>query len=276
MEQIEILLSTYFGAEFLEQQINSLLNQSYKDIRITIRDDGSNDSTISIIKNYIERFPHQINLMPGCENIGSKRSFMKLLENATSDYIMFCDQDDVWLPDKVLDTLIEMRRLEQLYGSEYPLLVFTDLIPTDANLQPIATSLWHMQRLDPHLTLFWKKLLAQNVVTGCTIMVKKNICPFLAPFASLTVHHDQLIAVVASKYGHISWIDRPTIYYRQHDRNVVGASKFNFKYIFDKIKNIKNIINFFIDASNCFEHEINIIELFYLKILINISRAVKK
>lgn len=274
MELVEILLSTYKGSAFLSQQLDSLLNQSYANIRIIIRDDGSNDFTLNIINKFVEINREKIKLLPYEGNLGSGNSFMRLLEKSEANYVMFCDQDDVWCRNKVSDSLGAMRRLEHLYGKNEPLLVFTDLTVVDSRLRVLCRSLWESQRLDPALTCNWKKLLAQNVVSGCTIMVTKNIKDFLRPTSTIQIHHDHLIAVVASKYGHIGWIDKPTMLYRQHGGNVVGALGFNWFYVLKKIRNLKKIYLFFVDASKYFAGEVGVLELIYFKLISSIRRLI--
>ena len=101
---IAILMSTYNGERYLREQIDSLLNQTYKDWKLYIRDDGSTDETISIIESYVNDYPDLIVLLKDdLGNLGSARSFMRILSVVDADYYMFCDQDDVWLPNKVKD-----------------------------------------------------------------------------------------------------------------------------------------------------------------------------
>lgn len=272
VDLVEILLSTYFGGDFVAQQIDSLLEQSYSNIRITIRDDGSNDSTLSILQSYRQKYPEKINILADRENLGSRKSFMRLLENSSADYVMFCDQDDVWYSNKISDTLAEMRRLERRYGKNYPLLVFTDLTTTDSKLNVISRSFWKSQRLDPKMATNWKKLLAQNVVSGCTIMVTKNVKMFLRPLSKVEIFHDHLISVLVSKYGYISWIDSSTIFYRQHGGNVIGALKVDFFYAVKKLREMRKIFLFFVNASFFFEGEVGVCELIYYKLIANARR----
>ena len=99
---IEILLGTFNGGAFLEQQINSILEQTYHDWRMIIRDDGSTDNTLSLIEGYIEKHPDKFTLIINEKASGSaKNNFMRLIQDASADYVMFCDQDDFWEPDKI-------------------------------------------------------------------------------------------------------------------------------------------------------------------------------
>lgn len=269
MDFVEIILSTYNGSIYLRQQLDSLLNQSYKNIHIIIRDDGSVDVTNNIVDFYRMKFPGRISVLSCDSNLGSSASFLYLLARTTADYIMFCDQDDVWYQDKVLDTLSEMRKLQTAYGVDVPFLVFTDLCVVDADMNIVEASLWRSQKLDPKVSLDWRKLLAQNVVTGCTIMVNKHVKKLIDLHLGLDFVHDQYVSVLVSKYGRLSWLDKPTMYYRQHGANVVGAIKFDARYFFAKIYSVAAIIRFLFLASKLFNGEVGFLRLIYYKVVIN-------
>ena len=106
---IAILLSTYNGSKYLREQLNSIIDQTVKDWILYVRDDGSTDETIDIIKEYVSLYPN-INYIEDIQNLGSARSFMKLLSLVEADHYMFCDQDDVWLPTKIEVSLMEMKK----------------------------------------------------------------------------------------------------------------------------------------------------------------------
>ena len=137
MKKVQILLSTYNGEKFVEEQIESLLNQDYQNINILIRDDGSKDQTKSIIKRYKTNYPEKISVMDD-SNIGVKKSFMKLIEQASesADYIVFCDQDDYWEPKKI-SRLVEVMEKED---QEIPLMYFSKLNIVDSQLNYLRQS----------------------------------------------------------------------------------------------------------------------------------------
>ena len=147
MNKIYILLSTYNGEKYLKEQLDSLFSQSYKDFKLIVRDDGSNDKTLDILKKY------DIELLPSFGNLGVKKSFEKLLkyasENNEAKYFMFCDQDDVWKSDKIEKTLKKMQELENLYGNNMPLLIHTDLEVVNENLKTINHSMWQYEKINP-------------------------------------------------------------------------------------------------------------------------------
>lgn len=272
MEAIDILMSTYNGEMFIEEQLRSLLDQSHANINIIIRDDGSSDGTKKIVSAYAARFPDRIKFIDESKNLGSTKSFLRLLDLSGADYLMFCDQDDVWCRDKVERILKKMKELEAFQEKERPILIFSDLKVVDVNLNVLSESLWRAQKLDPSIALHWKRLLAQNVVTGCTMMLNKNIKNYASKDVDFKIHHDQLLAVLASKYGRVSWVDSPTVLYRQHQANVLGALEVDGSYLMKKFLGLKSTFKFFVNASRYFEGDVNVLELLLFKVAANIKR----
>lgn len=272
MQEINILLTIYNGNKYLNEQLNSLFNQTYQNFKILIRDDNSTDNSIEIIKKFQKEYPNKIKLITdNLGNLGSSKSFIKLLEYSDNGYIMFCDQDDVWLPNKIELSLQKIKELENETKADIPLLVFTDLHVVDQNLKIIENSFWEYQKLIPKITKNWKMLVAQNVITGCTIMMNRRAKEVSLPFTLDMMIHDQWIGVNVAKYGKIDYIKEQTILYRQHGSNVAGAHRYGLTYIKNKLQDIRKIIYYQVKASKHFE-ETNVMELIYLKIIINIKR----
>jgi glycosyltransferase involved in cell wall biosynthesis len=224
--EIEILLATFNGQRFLREQIDSILAQDYKNLRLLARDDGSTDETPQILRDYAEQFPDRIRVMPSSPPTGAaKDNFLLLLKSTTARYVCFADQDDVWLPGKVSLARQAMDRLESKMGAALPLLVFTDLRVVDAQLQTLQQSFWKYEQLDPHRVDRFAALLSQNVVTGCTMMLNRPLIELALRMPPEAVMHDQWIALLASAMGKAAGIDAQTVLYRQHERNVVGSEQ---------------------------------------------------
>ncbi len=239
MNQIDILLGTYNGELFISEQIDSILNQSYTDYRLIIRDDSSTDKTKKILLDYQLRFPHKIMIIDNNENLGVIANFSKLLEISSAPYIMFCDQDDVWLPEKVKLTFEKMLEIEKL-SSDTPLLIHTDLKVVNLNLNILSDSYWSYQGIDPKYDTL-NRLLVQNVITGCTVMINKKLADLALPIPNKTIMHDWWLGLVASSFGQIYYIDMPTILYRQHTNNNTGATSFNLRTTLKQIQNLSDI-----------------------------------
>jgi len=237
---VDILLATYNGSMFLREQIDSLFKQTYKNIRICIRDDGSTDDTLSIIEEYQERFPNFIEIVPGGNHDGIAFNFSVLLSYSTTPYVMFCDQDDVWLPDKVMVTLNKVQELERVYGSNIPILVHTDLKVVDEGLSTLGDSFWDYQKLNPRKNTL-NRLLVQNVVTGCSMMINRCLIKRCGKIPSNAVMHDWWIALVASSFGIISIVESTTVLYRQHSNNDTGAKRWNMDFIIKRISRFRKL-----------------------------------
>lgn len=221
---ISILMATFNGETFVSAQIDSLLRQTEQDFVLYARDDCSGDQTYSILQQYARQHPGKIIVSRSGQNSGSaKLNFLSLLNEHDDEYLMFCDQDDVWQPDKIERTLCAMRQAEQTYGRETPLLVHTDLCVVDKDLTVTHPSFRTMSRLDYRRTAL-SSLLVQNTVTGCTAMINRALRILTANVAAQCAMHDWWLALAASAFGRIVALENEqTVLYRQHAANEVGA-----------------------------------------------------
>jgi len=221
---IDILLATYNGDSYLDEQINSLLNQEFSDWRLLARDDCSNDGTAELLESYADRYSERVTVLPNHgSNLGPRGNFFELMQNADADYIMLCDQDDVWMPGKIARTLEKMRQMESEYGRDKPLLVHTDFKVVDENLNVLADSGWRYQKTDPYRGASINRLLVQNVATGCTVMINRALRDLALPAPPEAIMHDWWLALVAGTFGRIGYVSGPLLLYRQHSVNIVGA-----------------------------------------------------
>lgn len=220
---ITILLSTYNGEKYLEEQLNSLCNQKGVSIKIVIRDDGSNDSTISIIDKWKEKYPLIIDFVKG-DNVGFAISFTLLLKIAInnypdSEYFAFCDQDDVWLPDK-LKVAAERLRKERMYN--IPITYCSNTLLVDEHLNKIRLC-WKPGKV----VLTKEKAMLQNYATGCTMVFnKKAVDIYLSHTPNVLKVHDFLMYQLCMFLGKVVYDDTPHILYRQHTNNQIGRPGF--------------------------------------------------
>lgn len=214
---VAVLMSTYNGEKYLEEQIESILNQKYDNIHLYIRDDGSKDDTHKIIKKYSDNnskvsFINEHSI----KNIGVVRSFFSLLLTTKADLYMFSDQDDIWLPSKVSDSV---RKIKQLDYINRPCVVYSNLKIVNEKLEGNDLLLdQHWQTL-PYL-------LFTNNAYGCT-MLFNNTLKDKIKFNSINYDrifmHDWWLMLIAAEFGEIKYLSEPTILYRQHGDNQVGA-----------------------------------------------------
>jgi hypothetical protein len=222
LPNLEVALATFNGERFLAPLLGSLLEQTWQDFTILIADDGSSDSTMAIVGDYARRHPGRIRIVADGPHLGIVGNFARLLRAATADYLMPCDQDDVWLPRKIELSLARMRRLEADHGTETPLLVHTDLMVVAEDLRLLGPSYARYVGLDPARRLLGP-LLLRNVVTGCTAMLNRALYCRARPIPADAIMHDHWIALVAAATGKIGFLDEPTVLYRQHAGNAIGA-----------------------------------------------------
>lgn len=240
MCDISILMATYNGGKFIAEQIESLINQTLTEWKLFINDDGSDDDTIRIVNSYQKKDP-RIQLLPStAHNLGARDNFAHLMQTTKAGYIMFCDQDDVWLPEKVQLTFELMQKCEGDYGPQTPLLVHTDCRVVGLQQQTLAPSFSQYQRMKHVEENPLRILLTQNFVTGCTVMINRALLNIALPVPREAVMHDWWLALVAASAGRIRFLEQPTVLYRQHQQNVAGAKKLlsglNFKRLLNPIK----------------------------------------
>ena len=241
-KSMAILLSTYNGEKFISEQIDSLLAQTYQDFHVYINDDCSTDSTLEIAIGYAEAHPEKITVTQNEANSGgAKHNAISLMVRHRADYLMLCDQDDVWMPDKIARTLAKMQELEARLGSSTPLLVHTDLEVVDASLETIQPSFREAMNSN-----FSKRklnnLIIQNITTGCTVMYNRALADLITAEPAFLVMHDWWLGIVASAFGHIEAVQAPTILYRQHVENVIGARDVRtFRYKLERLKNYRDV-----------------------------------
>lgn len=239
--KIQLLLATYNGAKYLNQFLKSLEGQTYADWELLIRDDGSSDRTLEIITAFQRKCPEKVRIIDSREkHLGVIGSFSELMSASTADWVLFCDQDDVWLPTKIVEMLavIQRRKLSQ---SDLHL-IHSDLVVVDDNLNVLGESFFKYQKIDPTQKEVLN-LLIQNNVTGCATMVSRGLIEKSLPIPQESCMHDWWIALVSAAFGDIHLIEKPLILYRQHGNNDTGAKKYNSYYILKKLSYLKGSLD---------------------------------
>lgn len=240
-DKIAILMATYNGEKYICQQIDSILSQTCKDWELYIHDDGSTDNTIAAVENYVEKYPDKIHLIDGKSTGGAKYNFFYMFGQVEAPYYMTCDQDDVWLDKKIELTCDKMLTIEN--KADVPCLVYTELRVVDSELNTIADTMSEYQSLDCHKRTI-NQFILQNSVTGCTMMVNMALRDKMLHITDIdnTIMHDWWAALVAAQFGKTAFIDEPTILYRQHGDNSLGALGINkLSYIVRRVWQKKQI-----------------------------------
>jgi len=239
-EVVDILLATYNGGRFLREQLDSVVGQTYAHWRLLVRDDGSSDGTADILEEYQRRIGERMQIVRDeLGRLGPALSFGRLLTLSDAPYATFCDQDDVWMPDRIEQLLAEMRRMERETGAARPILVHSDLQVIDEEGHEISRSFWNYQYLRPEVAEDWRRLVVQNVVTGCATLMNAALRDIAARIPQEAIMHDWWLALVAARFGRVGYVDRATVKYRQHGRNDTGAKRWGMSYVVAKVAELR-------------------------------------
>ncbi len=216
-----VLLSTYNGDKFLREQIDSIISQENVNIKILIRDDGSNDNTLKIIQEYSFKYPKLISLIEG-QNVGFYESFSILIKKAllrfpNAQYFAFSDQDDFWHPDKCSTaiSLISKRPGPNMYCCRPT--------TTDSQLHPIC------QYDDKSIKPNKSRALINNIAYGCTILFNRDAAILYTdrrPLYGFKLCHDFIMYQLCIFLGDVYYDHNSYIYYRQHGTNEIGNKRF--------------------------------------------------
>lgn len=229
-DTVVICMAVYNGEKFLREQIESIIAQTWSKWILFIRDDGSKDKTPDLLKDYARAYPDKIVLIDdaGLKGGSAKKNFAVILNwvNCRYDfrYFMFSDQDDVWLKNKIEVCMKRMKREEARKSG--PILIHTDLKVVDEKLEMLGDSFFAYRALDVKKKDL-RHLLVQNNVTGCTMLWNRRLNDLIDLQNDAVAMHDWWMALAASSFGKIVCVNKPTILYRQHGSNVVGATRVN-------------------------------------------------
>ena len=222
-----VLMSTYNGGNYLEEQLESILKQKIDEqisVDILVRDDGSIDNTKTILNKYKKK--GVLDWYEG-ENMKPAKSFWNLVCNAPqADYYAFCDQDDVWFEDKL------QRAVSSICNKQLPMLYCSTVISTDVELKPLRKQMKTMQFVDfPHSLLY-------SLAPGCTFVFNEYARKELIAYdmsKEVEVIHDWLAHKIIALKGEVVFDKEPSMYYRQHGNNVIGCQS-GVRGFLDKVK----------------------------------------
>jgi len=219
MELVSIILSTYNGEQYIKTQLESLINQTYKNIEIIITDDASLDTTLEILKTYANKYAN-IFLLQHSNNVGYIKNFERGIKKAKGNFIALSDQDDWWYPEKIEELMNAIKNYD---------LVYCDSFFVDKNLQPMNTRFSKIKNMISEKKTI--SLIIDNSVSGHAMLFKKSLFNSAYPFPE-TLPHDWWLAFVATTGNGIKYIDKALVKYRHHDSNLIASSS-------KKVKNIR-------------------------------------
>lgn len=210
MVYISVAMATYNGAKYLVEQLDSIFAQTLVPDEIIIVDDCSIDNTWQVLSEYALRCP-QIKLYLNDANLGVVKTFEVALSLCTGEFIALADQDDYWLPNK-------LELLMANIGSNW--LIHSDAYIVDENLNVISES---YSMIKPYHDNSLAMYLLRNNVTGCTVLLHRDLLKSALPFPPHVIMHDHYLALCAKYYAKLSYLNQPLLKYRQHAQNVVGS-----------------------------------------------------
>lgn len=213
--RIDILMATYNGEKYLSKQIDSIIGQTYQNWNLLIRDDNSSDGTLQILKKY-EKLDRRIKIL--CDNrgnLGIVKNFEELLKNSESELIMFSDQDDIWLENK-LDMYLKIAEKLEFNG----FLIHSESALFKKNHENISKGSFISKKA---VKKGLENVFFNYFVQGATILISKEIRDFVFPFPKEAYLHDRYIHLISELFFERVFINQPLIYYRQHGNNQIGA-----------------------------------------------------
>ncbi len=214
---ISIALCTYNGEKYIKEQLESLIKQILPPDEIVVCDDGSDDGTLDIAEKVLREWDGHYQVLRNEKNLGYQKNFEKAIGACKGEYIFLCDQDDVWLPDKI-------QKVMQVFQQHPDTgMVFHDAQLVDADLHDFGKRFWGQlpftELEHPEKYIIYNH---GNVVQGCASAIKREIFERAYPFPE-DVYHDKWLATVALLTSKLYALDEPLILYRQHGNNVLGA-----------------------------------------------------
>lgn len=213
---ISIVLCTFQGEKYLPALLESVLKQTLLPGELIWRDDGSTDSTAQIAAGFAERAPFPVDFSVNPRNLGPKFNFGNAMSGVNGSLVALCDQDDVWLPQK-------LEKIARQFNEPETKIVYSDCLLVDHSLRSSEQTLIEQRGTQHGLKDTLPHLLYQNTVTGCVSMFRSDLLPVALPVPEFAIMHDWWLGLIAAALGRIKHFPEITTLYRQHDGNVIGA-----------------------------------------------------
>lgn len=209
---VSIAMCTYNGEQYLAEQLDSIVGQTYANLEIVIVDDCSSDGTLDILTEYAKR-DNRIRLICNDENLGFVRNFEKAINECRGDLIALADQDDIWFLNKI-SCLVEN------IGEDW--LIYSKVAVIDSNGVRQDVEFPTVNRIEGRCAL---SLILNNCVTGHACLIRRELLELAMPAMSQMPYHDQWLAIVAASRGKLKAGSDVLSLYRKHDSNAVWGSK---------------------------------------------------
>ena len=230
-KKVVVLMATYNGEKYIREQLDSILNQTYHNLLLIIRDDGSTDTTLEILEKYEKENTRVTVIKNQSDKHGAYINFWNLLhyakENTDADYYFLSDQDDIWKLDKIKDSVIELQKNQ----TSMPLLLYSDMEVIGEKgeiIYPSYNHIIHISHMKPQATFF-----TRDIFWGCTMAFNNKLLMEIPLFSAedsraRIMSHDTYLAEYAALFGKVIFLDCTTIGHRKHSGNVTGESALKY------------------------------------------------
>jgi glycosyltransferase involved in cell wall biosynthesis len=246
-QSISIALAVYNGEKYLKELLASLESQTLRPVELVVVDDCSSDNSLDIIQTH--SLPFEKKIYVNQQNKGPIYTFKKATELCKGDFIAFCDQDDVWLPQKLELSFNKIKEID----NDIPGVAFSDLVVIDEKGNIIQHSFWKRMAIIPD-TFSFKDILFANIVTGCASLINKRMAAELLKMPLNVIMYDHWMALIAYSFGSYAYIKEPTVLFRLHTQNVTKKEKHSLvKVFFYDYKNKANYLKENIEQANSFK-----------------------
>lgn len=224
---ISVAIATYNGQEFIKEQLLSILNQTMPVDEIVICDDNSRDNTVQIIKDIQKEYKNiDIRLIQNNNNLGYKLNFKRVLSFCDADFIFLCDQDDIWLENKVevMTQIMNEDKNIKVLASTYDL-IDENNNPIHIDINPkFSNKNMYKCKVKPNalVKVPFERLIVENSFQGCALCLRKQVNEKFQRCFSDDFHHDWLINILASEQNGMYFLNIPLFQYRIHSKNTIG------------------------------------------------------
>ena len=219
MSTCDVILAVWNGQNYLPAMLNSLLSQTSSDFNVLVRDDGSTDRSLEILKNYRPSFDGRLSVITGHPTGSATANFAILMRETKADYVLFADQDDVWKPEKVELTLRSLKEGEATYGKSTPIYFATDIAVVNKDLEVISPSYWKWKRLKPSMMGKLSQSLICVPIQGMASGINRALLELANPVAEKAISHDWWAQLIAAAMGKVICDPTVTALYRVHGGN---------------------------------------------------------
>ncbi len=214
-DRLAVLLSTYNGERYLGELLSSLAAQDCPPFTLIVRDDGSSDKTLQILKDDHGTPKYNLQMLPPGAHLGAPKSFLRLLVDAgdSFDFYAFCDQDDFWLPGKLSAAVSKLKQISPGIPTLYC-----------SRLEYVDEKLHHIKWTGVPRRIGFGNALVENIVPGCTVVLDRAARELiLSRLPGDFLMHDWWFYLVISCFGRVLFDELSSIKYRQHGLNAVGV-----------------------------------------------------